>query len=102
MSKSVFQIEFDDESASASGKKNDALSYEVEEDAQLRLEVLDGIQFLFGNRPGFLSLARILLKMALSGYRDGFHVHLRQDLSGDAGLPDTLTICLNSKGPTTR
>jgi len=95
VSKKVFQIEFDDESASATGKKNDVLSYEVEEGARLRLELLDGIQFLVGNRPGFLSLARILIKMGLSGYKNGFHIHLRQDLNGDAGLPDTLTICLD-------
>jgi len=92
----VLHIEFDDESASATGKKHDALSYEVSEEAHLRLEVLDGVPFLFGNRPGFLSLARILIKMGLSGYKDGFHVHLRRDFSGDGELPDTLTICLNS------
>ena len=62
----MLHIEFDDESASATGKKHDALSYEVSEEAHLRLEVLDGVPFLFGNRPGFLSLARILIKMGLS------------------------------------
>ncbi|HTA22867.1 MAG TPA: hypothetical protein VK763_04990 [Terriglobales bacterium] len=97
MSKKAFDFEFDDQSASATGKKHDALSYEVLEEAQLRAELLDGILFLSGNRPGFLSLARILVKIGLSGYKDGFHIHLRRDFSGDADLPDQLTICLNSK-----
>ena len=42
-------------------------------------------------------LARMLVKMGLSEYKDGFHVHLRQDFSGEAELPDALTICLDLK-----
>jgi hypothetical protein len=95
--KRVFHVEFDDQSASTTGKKHDALSFEVLEDAHLRLEFLEGAPFLWGNRPGFLSLARILIKMGVSDYKEGFHIHLRQDFSGDAELPDALTICLNSK-----
>jgi len=97
LNKKEFHIEFDDESASATGKKNDRLSYEILEDAHLRLELVEGAPFLLGNRSGFLSLARMLVKMGLSEYKDGFHVHLRQDFSGEAELPDALTICLDSK-----
>ena len=97
MSKKAFHVEFDDESASATGKKHDRISYEILDDAQLRLELVEDAPFLFGNRPGFLSLARMLVKMSLSDYKNGFHVHLRQDFSGDAELPDAVTICLDSK-----
>jgi hypothetical protein len=97
VSKKAFDFEFDDQSAAATGKKHDALSYEVSEEAQLTAELLNGSLFLWGNRPGLLGLAKILIRMGLSEYKDGFHVHLRQDFSGDAELPDVLTICVNSK-----
>jgi hypothetical protein len=58
VSKKAFHIEFEDESASATGKKNDRLSYEILEDEHLRLELVEGAPFLFGNRSGFLSLAK--------------------------------------------
>lgn len=97
MSKQAFKIEFDDESASATGRKNDRLSYEVSEEAHLRLELIEGSPFLSGNKAGFLSLAKILIKMGISEYKDGFHIHLRRDFSDDAGQPDALTVCLDSK-----
>jgi hypothetical protein len=97
VSKVMFQIEFDDESASATGRKNDRLSYQVSEEAHLSLKLVDGSPFLFGNRPGFLSLAKILVKIGLSEYKEGFHVHLRRDFSDDAEQPDAMTICLDSK-----
>jgi hypothetical protein len=97
VSKKAFHVEFDDESALATGKKNDRLSYEVSEDEHLRLELVEGVPFLFGNRPAFLSLAKIFVKMGLSDYKDGFHVQLRRDFSDDAEQQDVLTICVDSK-----
>jgi hypothetical protein len=65
VSKEAFQIEFDDESASATGRKNDQLSFEVSQEAHLSLELIDGTPFLFGNRSGFLDLVKILIKLGL-------------------------------------
>jgi hypothetical protein len=98
MSKKVFHLEFEDESAAASGTRHDGLSYECsdEGDECLKVEVLDGVPFIIGNRSAFLTLARVLAKFGLSEYKDDFHIHLRKDFSDDAALPDALTIYLKN------
>jgi hypothetical protein len=94
--KKVFHFEFDDESAAESGSKHDGITYAccATEDERLRIEVVDGVPFIFANGSGLLTLAKILIKIALSKYRDGFHVHLRQDFNADA--PEVLTVGLSN------
>jgi len=42
-----------------------------------------------------LALAKLLVKLSLGDYKDGFHVHLRADFGGDAAEPDVLTLLLD-------
>jgi hypothetical protein len=56
VSKEAFQIEFDDESASATGRKNDQLSFEVSQEAHLSLELIDGTRFFSAIDRGSLIL----------------------------------------------
>jgi hypothetical protein len=93
--KKVFHFEFDDESAAESGSKHDGITYgcSAAEDERLRIEMVDGVPFILANRSGLLTLAKILVKIALSKYRDGFHVHLYRDFNADA--PVVLTVGLS-------
>jgi len=93
--KKVFHLDFDDESAAESGNKHDGISYEssAAEDERLRIEMIDGVPFIFANGSGLLTLARILIKIALSKYKDGFHVHLHRDFNADS--PEVLAVGLS-------
>jgi hypothetical protein len=42
-----------------------------------------------------LALAKLLVKISMGEYKQGFHIHLRADFSGDAAQPDVLTILLD-------
>ena len=39
-------------------------------------------------------LAKLLVKLSMGDYKQGFHIHLRSDFSDDAAQPDALTILL--------
>ncbi len=93
--KKVFHFEFDDESAAESGSKHDRITYECStaENERLRIDMVDGVPFIFANGSGLLTLAKILLKIALSKYKDGFHVHLHQDFNADS--PEVLAVGLS-------
>ena len=79
-----FEFEFVDESAAASGKPSDRLTFpEYTGDEQLQVFEVEGVPTVSANRDGLLMLARILVKMALSDYRDGFHLHLYEDFNAD-------------------
>jgi len=42
-----------------------------------------------------LVLAKLLIKLSMGNYGNGFHMHLRGDFSDDAGQPDVLTLMLD-------
>jgi len=83
MTKKKFNFEFIDESAKASAAKNDKITYEYLGDEKLSLQVIDGATYLFANKAGMLTLAKTLLKLGLSDYKEGFHVHLHKDFYAD-------------------
>lgn len=76
-------------------KSPKSIRYECEGDEYLRTSVEEGMPFLYANRAGMIALAKLLIKMGTGEYREGFHVHLRSDFSGDGDKPDALTILLN-------
>jgi hypothetical protein len=67
--------------------------YSPEADEKLSSSASDDGPVLYMNRPGMLTLAKILIKMAEGDYKEGFHVHLRQDFNAD--LPERLTVILS-------
>ena len=97
MEKKIFHFEFDDESAAASGSRHDKITYEysAEEDERFRVEMIDGTPFIFANSAGLLTLAKILIKIGTSEYKDGFHVHLSQDFNADC--PEALAVGFAAK-----
>jgi hypothetical protein len=94
--KRVFQFDFDDESAAGSGRKHDGITHEysAEEDERLRIEMVNGVPFIFANSSGLLTLAKILVTIALGKYKNGFHIHLHQDFNADS--PEVLAIGLSN------
>ena len=74
-----FEYRFVDES---SGRKL-TFEYGSADDELLRFGQENGEIFLFANRSGCLALAKILIKLALSGYQPGYHVHVGEDFSAD-------------------
>jgi hypothetical protein len=74
--------------------------YSPEADEEFDTAIEDGIPILYANRPGLISLAKTLIKMAMGEYSDGFHVHLRKDLNADE--PDRLIVMLHSSGQSHR
>jgi hypothetical protein len=84
----TFTFEFDDNSPKS-------ISYEVGEKERLRSTVENGVPFVFANREGMVALAKLLIKLSMGNYGDGFHIHVGGDFSDDAGQPDVLTLMLN-------
>jgi hypothetical protein len=74
-----FEYEFDDESS------ENAISFEYDDDIEEDMEVIleDGIPSIYANQQALISLAKTFIKMALSEYEDGFHIHLRKDFDAD-------------------
>ena len=88
MPQKTFTFEFEDKSPKS-------IAYECEGNERLRTSVEAGVPFVFANRAGMLALSKILLKLAMGEYKQGFHVHLRSDFSDDGAEPDVLTILLD-------
>lgn len=88
MTHKTFTFDFDDESPKS-------LAYECDGNEYLRTSVEGGVPFLLANSAGMLALAKLLIKMGMGEYEEGFHIHLQADFSGDGGQPDVLTILLN-------
>ena len=72
------------------------LDYSPEADEELDTALENGVPILWANRPGRISLAKTLIKIALGEDTDGFHVHLRKDLNADE--PDRLIVMLHFSG----
>ncbi len=88
MAQKSFTFDFEDKSPKS-------IAYECDGSERLQTSVEEGCPFVFANRAGMLALAKLLVKLSLGEYRQGFHVHLRRDFSGDAAQPDILTILLD-------
>jgi hypothetical protein len=93
MAQKSFAFDFEDKSPKS-------IAYECEGAERLRTSLEAGVPFVFANRAGMLALAKILVKVGTGEYRQGFHVHLCSDFSGDAAQPDALTIVLDEPGDT--
>ena len=73
-------IEFSDESAKATGAPHDRISISYpDDDVRLRMFDVNGVPYLHGNSAGLVMLGEILIQIGLSEYKDGFHLHLRED-----------------------
>jgi hypothetical protein len=85
--KKTFMFEFEEE-------KTNTLTYEcsMAEDEKLSTGVENGEATIYANRSALITLAKLLLKMALGPYTGGFHVHLHQDFNSE--LPNCLTVIL--------
>jgi len=66
--------------------RKDSISFEYSPDADEKLatSVENGIPFVYLNRSGMITLAKVLIKMASGSYSDGFHVHLHENFDADA------------------
>ncbi len=89
--KKNFYFEFIDESS------QNAISFEYDNDIDEEMEVIieNRTPILYANRQGLLALAKILIKIAICNYKDGFHLHLRKDF--DADKPETMLCILKDK-----
>jgi hypothetical protein len=74
-----YLVEFVDKSANATGTKNDGIAMSYSGDELLRRFEVDGIPFISGNRAGLVKLGELLIQIGLSEYKDGFHLHIRED-----------------------
>jgi hypothetical protein len=90
-----FEFQFLDESAAATGERYDRITFPRNTgDESLNVEMIDGSPTIVGNRDGLLKLAKILAQMALSDYREGFHLHLDQDFN--ANRREILTLAVRN------
>ena len=89
MAQKSFNFEFEDRSPKS------PIIYDCEGADRLRTSVEAGVPFVWANRAGMLALAKLLIQISTGEYKQGFHIHLRSDFSGDAAQPDVLTILLD-------
>jgi hypothetical protein len=88
MAQRTFSFYFEDRSPKS-------IAYECDGTERLRTSVEAGVPFVFANRAGMLALAKLLVKLSMGDYDQGFHIHLRSDFSGDATQRDILAILLD-------
>ena len=86
--KKQFQFEFEEE-------RQNCITFEYSPEADEKLDTLveNEVPILYLNRPGMITLAKMLIKMATGPYDDGFHIHLNKDLN--ANLPNRLIVMLH-------
>lgn len=85
--KKQYHFEFEDESSSG------VLEFESDLSARLNMEVVEGVPFLYANREGMLTLAKILIQMSLATYWHGYHVHLSKNFEPNG--PECLCVMLD-------
>jgi len=90
MAQKNFTFDFEDRSPKS-------IAYECDGTERLRTSIEGGVPFVFANRAGMLALAKLLVKLSMGEYKQGFHIHLRSDFSGDAAEADALTILLDEQ-----
>lgn len=84
-----FEFEFEDESE----RGTISFDYSESDDERLSVSIEEGVPVVYANRAALLVLAKTLIKMAVCGYPDGFHMHLKEDF--DADKPEILRLILN-------
>ena len=77
-----------------------SFDYSPEADEKLSSSVENGVPFIYLNRSGMITLARILIKIANGSYTEGFHVHLHKDFNADE--PENLVLLLSSQASSNR
>lgn len=79
---------------SISEHEKDKITFDYDEEGreQIDCQVQAGSAFIFANREGMVTLAKLLLKMAYGSYSEGFHIHLHKNF--DADRPEVLSIGL--------
>ena len=88
MAQKRFAFDFEDRSPKS-------IAFECDGSERLRTSTEAGVPFVFANRAGMLALAKLLVKLSMGEYKQGFHVHLRPNFSDDAAQSDVLTILLD-------
>ena len=88
MAQKSFNFEFED------GSPKSPIIYDCDGADHLDTSVEAQVSFVWANRAGMLALAKLRIQISLGEYKQGFHIHLRSDFSGDAAQPDVLTILL--------
>ena len=91
MAQKTFTFDFEDNSPKS-------ITYELDDTERLHTSVEGGVPVVFANRAGMLAMAKLLVRLSMGEYDDGFHIHLRSDFSDDAGQPDVLTLVLRGEG----
>jgi len=81
--KKTYLVEFEDLSAAASGKKHDGIKLNYDGEEQLSRFDVDGVPLISGNASGLVKLGEILIQLGKSEYKDGFHLHIREDFDAD-------------------
>ncbi len=80
----TYLVEFVDGSAKANGTQHDGISISYSDDeTRLRMFDVNGVPYIHGNSAGLVKLGEILIQIGLSEYKDGFHLHLREDFDAD-------------------
>ena len=85
-----FEFEFDDLSA----QNKLRLDY-TDMNPKLSLEMVDGVPFLYANKEGLMTLAKMMIKMSLGDYSDGFHMHLGVDFGDPSEVGEAVCVLLN-------
>jgi hypothetical protein len=85
-----FEFEFDDLSA-----QNKLRLDHTDKPPRLSLDVVDGVPFLYANKEGLMTLAKMMIKMSLGDYSDGFHMHLGVDFNDPSEVGEAVCILLN-------
>ena len=90
MNQRHFEYVFDDES------ERGRITFDFsEQDSERPCVLMDGNEaVVYANRAGFMALAKLCIKFAMGSYQPGFHIHLREDFSGDAVQADQLRLAL--------
>ncbi len=88
MTKKHFAYDFEPDTANQI-----SFDYSPKGDDKIESGVESGTSVLYLNRPGMITLARTLIKMAMGDYQPGFHVHIRKNFNAD--LPEALTVILS-------
>ena len=85
-----FEYEFEEAQANCIN-----FEYSPDEDEVFQVSHENGSMVVCLNRSALLTLAKLLIKMSLGPYTNGFHVHLNTDF--DADQPECLTVMLSDQ-----
>jgi hypothetical protein len=88
MKKKEYKYEFIDKS------ENSSISFEYDDDIEetFRVEIENSVPVIYANKTALKLLGDTFIKMYLSNYKPGFHIHLNEDF--DADLKESLRVIL--------